>query len=140
MVLGAIAFVASWLVIGGRPHHSTSPGEFRAEFGFAPGQDVTAIESESSGSTDSNRRFLRFRSSPRTIAAITTGRFEAAPFSQCERQFLREKKPHWWSPRKAPGAACYKAVPFDDSFASNEAWLTYDSGSGQAHFYYVGVD
>jgi hypothetical protein len=57
----AVALIISWLTNGVRPRYSTGPAVFRAEFGFSPGPDVASIENQSSASTDSNVRFLRFR-------------------------------------------------------------------------------
>lgn len=114
---------------------------FLAWDGFAPGRDVSAIQIKSSGSTDSVMRFIRFRSSPETIARIAT-RFKPAPFEEWAGKLRQvdERKPDWWLPKRSPGATCYVAEPFDDSFASTEAWLTYDPATRDAHFHYVGID
>jgi hypothetical protein len=51
----------------------------------------------------------------------------------------RAVAPAWWQPTRSASSSCYMAEPFDDAFASNEAWLTYDATSGYAH-YYIGID
>ena len=140
--VAAVALIISWVTLGGRPRYSTDPAVFRAEFGFSPGPDVTSIESQSSASTDSNVRFLRFRASPDTIAAIVRRRFKQVGSERCEQQFRRhdESRPAWWSPQASPSLTCYVAEPYDEAFATNRAWLAYDAGSRQAHYYNIGID
>lgn len=142
VAVAAVMFVASWVIFGNMSYDSTSPAVFRDEFGFAAPPDVTSFRSSASGSTDFTKRFFRFRTSPQTIRAIVNGRFRAAPFGECETQFrqLSDRRPKWWQPPHAATSSCYKADPFDDAFASNTAWLAYDPRSGDAHYYYLGID
>jgi hypothetical protein len=142
VALIAVAFVVSWLVLGNLPYSSTSPRVFRDEFGFAAPSDVASLQCEAFGSTDSVLRFIRFRSSSRTIDTIVSSRFKQIPPGECEGHLrtLPERRPDWWLPELSATSRCYVAAPFDDTFASNDAWLIYDAASGDAHYNYSGVD
>jgi hypothetical protein len=141
IVVVAAMFVTSWVVVGSTPLYSTSPSVFRTEFGYEPA-GVTSIQSETSGSTDSTLHFMRFRTAPATIQKITSGRFKAVPFAECERQFRARasRRPTWWAPVRSGSSRCYVAAPFDGAFAMNEAWIGYDAESGYAHYFYIGID
>lgn len=117
---------------------SNDPKRFRAEFGFEPGPDVRDLQSWSNGSNDSATSLLRFRCSPATLARLVEGRFHPAPVVECGRP--RRNAPAWWQPVHSARTDCYAARPFDDAFASNAAWITYDRSSQTLHFSYEGVD
>ena len=68
-------------------------------------------------------------------------RFRPMPVDECRAKMRIESgPPAWWQPTQPSLLDCYTARPFDGTFASNEAWITYDRSSETLHFYYRGVD
>jgi hypothetical protein len=143
VALGAIVFIAGWLFWGMWPHETTSREAFEEAFGFPAAAEVTQIRSRTASSTDSHTQFLRFHAPPATIASIVRGRFKRSPAETCRQESLHLKKdaPEWWTPlTTTPQAECHVADPYDQRLASNTAWLLYEPRTGEAYFYYVGVD
>jgi hypothetical protein len=142
VALGAIVFIAGWLLWGGRPHETTSRSAFADAFGVPADADVTGIRSRTTSSSDYQEQFLRFHAPPATIAGIVRTRFQHVPVERCDEDSRQHERdvPPWWKPASSRQLECYVADPFDDSFASNSASLMYDPSTGDAHFHSVGVD
>ncbi|HEX7151438.1 MAG TPA: hypothetical protein VF618_08125 [Thermoanaerobaculia bacterium] len=139
---GAIAFIASWVFWGMKPHETTDASAARDVLSFPVGAPVTQVRSRTSSMPDSYKQFLRFHAPPPTMASLVSTRFKRSSADECRRDAThgRSDAPEWWTPAATPTAECYTAEPYDDSFASGMAWLHYDPSSGQAHFYYIAVD
>jgi hypothetical protein len=142
VAIGALTFIAGWLVRGMWPHETTSRTAFEDAFGVPAGAEVTQIRSRTASSTDSHEQFLCFHAPPPTIAAIVRTRFQRSPADDCRQRSLQWKgdAPAWWTPSPAPQAECYTAEPYDNRLASNAAWLLYQPSTREAHFHYHGVD
>lgn len=134
--LGAAAFIGLWIWVQVVPQNASGPEPFRAEFHIEPA-GVTNIRAQLTQTTDAQRRVMRFHAPPAMIARITQTKFKTVSLADCDAFRRFEGAPEWWKPH---GTKCAVANPYDDAFASNQAWLLYDEASQDAHYAYEGVD
>ncbi len=112
---------------------------FEASFGFRPPPDVKVLEGRRSVFGDSGAAYLRFRASRQTVERIVNPRF--SEISRAE--FVAAiNAPETEEVRTQAGASTryFRASHDDDSFASSQAYLSYEETTGQVYFQWSGVD
>jgi ABC-type transport system involved in cytochrome c biogenesis permease subunit len=127
-------------IMSARPAHL-----FRVTFGFQPPPDTCVLEAYHQSIMDYGMTVLKFRTTQEVIDRITSRNFTRGDKEAFLRSYgsnehnLAEGVRSWFLPA-AEADQFYMAKPFDKSFASNEAVLSYNEKTQVACFHWVGVD
>ena len=128
-------------ITSARPDHL-----FRVTFGFTPPSDTCVLEAYHESIMDFGTTVLEFRTTRDVIDRITSRSFtrsDGATFVQAcgaDEHNLPDRVRSWFLPTAAEADQFYVAKPFDKSFASSEAVLSYNEKTQVAYFHWVGVD
>lgn len=121
--------------------HTSQPHViFETEFGFAPPPDTTVLNAEAFVLGDSGEAHIHFRTSRQTIDRIV-----AMGFAPGTGNFSSNvEPPAWFAPPAAPPATAYNAngltAPARTRFSSEFASLVYDPATGEAWYFFLGID
>ena len=140
MILFTIAFGCN----GNLVQYSDAESVYVATFNSPPPQGITGLRATGFAFGDNSANYLRFKAPisivnrlvGKTFAPITAATFA----SETSGAGITGPTPPWWAPTTSATTKYYSSTGFHPSFASGQAYYSYDSSSQLIHLYWDGLD